>query len=315
MAELTVRALMIDDDSSMFDLTRELFDERYPGRFVFDWAGSFDDGLAAIRQTRHDVYLVDHRIGGQRGVELVAAVAAECQAPIIVTSEQENHDLDVAALRAGAADYLVRDVRDVGHLEHAIRYALQQNELWAALRHRHWQDRERCLAADMDGYIAKPIRQQEVVAVLRSAVGGLAGKTGLFRLTAEHAAVVPVEEDSSHTAAAAMRRLNWKQALRLVADDRDLLNEVLAAFVEECPQLQARLRQAAADEDWATVAKTSHTLQAALRLFGGEVLDLAIALEDSCKRGPMVENRVRFEKFSGELENVPIEVQGYLQGT
>ena len=176
-------------------------------------------------------------------------------------------------------------------------------------------DRERCLAAGMDGYIAKPIRQQEVVAVLRSAIDGLAGETGLFRLTAEHDVLAPVEEDSSHTAAAATRRLNWNQALRFVANDSDLLSEVLAAFVEECPQLQARLRQAAADEDWVTVAKTTHTLQAALRLFGGEVLDLAIALEDRCKRGRMVENRVLSEKFSGELENVLTEVQGYLKGT
>jgi PAS domain S-box-containing protein len=135
MAEVTVRVLLIDDDATAFQLTRELFAERYPGRFAFDWAGSFEEGLAAIRQARHDVYLVDHRIGGHRGVELVGTVAAECQAPLIVTSEQENHDLDVAALRAGAADYLVRDVRDVAHLEHAIRYALQQNELWAALGH------------------------------------------------------------------------------------------------------------------------------------------------------------------------------------
>ena len=133
MAELTVRVLLIDDDSSTFDVTRELFDERYPGRFAFDWAGSFETGLAAIRQARHDVYLVDHRIGGQRGVELVAAVAEECQAPLIVTSEHENHDLDVAALRAGAADYLVRDARDVAHLEHAIRYALQQHRLLTEL--------------------------------------------------------------------------------------------------------------------------------------------------------------------------------------
>ncbi len=154
-------------------------------------------------------------------------------------------------------------------------------------------DRERCLAAGMDGYIAKPIRQQEVVAVLRQS---LAGETGLFRLTAEHDALAPREEDSSPTGAAATRRLNWKQALRFVADDRDLLSEVLAAFVEECPQLQARLRQAAADEDWVTVAKTSHALQAALRLFGGEVLDLAITLEDRCKRGRTDENRVLFDK-------------------
>ncbi len=135
MAEPTVRVLLIDDDSSTFDLTRELFDERYPGRFAFDWAGSFEDGLTAIRQARHDVYLVDHRIGGQRGVELVAAVAAECQAPLIVTSELENHELDVAALRAGAADYLVRDIHDVAHLEHAIRYALQQHRLLTELEH------------------------------------------------------------------------------------------------------------------------------------------------------------------------------------
>ena len=133
MAEPTVRVLLIDDESSRFVITRDLFDVRYPGRFAFDWAGSFADGLAAIRLSRHDVYLVDHRIGGQRGVELVAAVAAECQAPLIVTSEHENHELDVAALRAGAADYLVREVHDVAHLEHAIRYALQQHRLLTQL--------------------------------------------------------------------------------------------------------------------------------------------------------------------------------------
>lgn len=59
------------------------------------------------------------------------------------------------------------------------------------------------------------------------------------------------------------RRLNWNRALRFVANDQDLLSEVLAAFVEECPDLQARLREAAAFEDWLTVAKSSHTLQAA----------------------------------------------------
>ncbi|GDY09556.1 hypothetical protein LBMAG52_30420 [Planctomycetia bacterium] len=66
--------------------------------------------------------------------------------------------------------------------------------------------------------------------------------------------------------------------------------------------------------DWLTVAKTSHTLPAALRLFGREILDLAIALEDRCKRGQTAESRVLFEKFSGELENVLAEIQGSLKG-
>ena len=173
-------------------------------------------------------------------------------------------------------------------------------------------DRERCLEAGMDGYLAKPIRQQEVVAVLRQS---LAGETGLFRLTAKDDVLAPVEDGSNAASASGTRQLNWKQALRFVADDSDLLREVLAAFVEECPEMQARLHQAAATEDWLTVAKTTHTLQAALRLFGGEALGLAVTLEDRCKRGPTDEIHVLFEKFREELENVLTEVQGYLKET
>ena len=173
-------------------------------------------------------------------------------------------------------------------------------------------DRERCLDAGMDGYLAKPIRQQEVVAVLRQS---LAGETGLFRLTAKDDVLAPVDDGSNVPSASGTRQLNWKQALRFVADDSDLLREVLAAFVEECPEMQARLQQASAAKDWLTVAKTTHTLQAALRLFGGEALGLAVTLEDRCKRGPTDEIHVLFEKFREELENVLTEVQGYLKET
>ena len=170
-------------------------------------------------------------------------------------------------------------------------------------------DRELCLAAGMDGYIAKPIRQQEVISVLRQA---LSGSASLPPLTGE-----PIAElTSSETVKTARptQRLNWKQALRTVAEDTELLREVLTAFLEEGPVLQGCLRTGAATGDWLTVAKTSHTLQAALRLFGGQPLELAIALESRCKLGQAEESRVLFEKFSQELENVLDEVQGYLKG-
>ena len=221
-------------------------------------------------------------------------------------------------------------------------------------------DRELCLAAGMDGYIAKPIRQRDVVTVLRSALGGLGGDIDLLRLTAERDALPfkhatsPLECDDSSSLSlplpvgqasetlsdvirhkdkesgnefphsksaldsapvpADSRRLNWTKALRFVGNDESLLSEVLAAFVEECPDLQAQLQRAATNKDWLTVAKTSHTLQAALRLFGGEAVDLAIALEGRCKRGPTDECPVLFEKFRRELENVQAEVQDYLKG-
>ena len=175
-------------------------------------------------------------------------------------------------------------------------------------------DRELCLAAGMDGYIAKPIRQRDVVTVLRSALGGLGGEAGLLRLTAERDTPASLDNPSQTPVPADSRRLNWNKALRFVGNDDSLLSEVLAAFVEECPELQAQLQRAATNKDWLTVAKTSHTLQAALRLFGGEAVELAIALEDRCKRGPTDECPVLFEKFHRELENVQAEVQDYLKG-
>ncbi len=136
MAEPPVRVLLVDDDESTFIITRELFDERYSERFAFDWAGSFDDGLAAIKREQHDVYLVDHRLGGRSGIDLLkAAVAVGCRAPLIVMTGQDSREIDVSAMQAGAADFLVKDVYDVSRLEHAIRYALERQRLHAEIEH------------------------------------------------------------------------------------------------------------------------------------------------------------------------------------
>ncbi len=197
----------------------------------------------------------------------------------------------------------------IRELESAMGGLSQHTPIVAMTAHAMKGDHELCLAAGMDGYIAKPIRQQEVIAVLRQA---LAGPASMSPLTGE-----PVGELASIEAtktASSTRRLNWKQALKTVGEDTELLREVLAAFLEEGPELQARLRSGAATGDWLTVAKTSHTLQAALRLFGGQTLDLAVALESRCKLGQLEESRVLFEKFSQELENVLDEVRGYLKG-
>jgi CheY-like chemotaxis protein/HPt (histidine-containing phosphotransfer) domain-containing protein len=170
-------------------------------------------------------------------------------------------------------------------------------------------DRERCLDSGMDGYVAKPIRQQEISAVLRQVLSGspmsspLPSEPSADQTDSETAKTVPPT-----------RQLNWKKALRTVGDDHELLCEVLESFLEEGPDLQARLQAAAATSDWLAVAKISHTLQAALRLFGGEALDLAVKLEQNCKAGNPLESRVLFEKFSQELENVINEVRGYLKG-
>ncbi len=112
-----------------------------------------------------------------------------------------------------------------------------------------------------------------------------------------------------------MTGLNWDQALSAVGGDRSLLAEVLQAFLEEVPVLRQRMVSGVSVGDWLAVAKATHTLQASLRLFEGQPLELAQALESSCKRGTSDESRDRFAKFAACLENVVGEVEAYLRGT
>src|SRR5436305_1883561 len=83
MGERPVQVLLVEDDSSDCAFIRDLFDEFTPEQYRLDWASTLEAGLAAIQSCRHDVYLVDYRLGSNRGLTLLTqARAAGCRAPI-----------------------------------------------------------------------------------------------------------------------------------------------------------------------------------------------------------------------------------------
>src|SRR5512140_1251448 len=104
----TVRVLLVEDDEDDFIITRDLLSEM-PGRpFALDWVKTFDAGLDTMCQNRQDVVLVDYRLGAHDGIELLrAALERGCQAPVILLTGAGEHQVDVEAMQAGAADYLV----------------------------------------------------------------------------------------------------------------------------------------------------------------------------------------------------------------
>jgi two-component system cell cycle sensor histidine kinase/response regulator CckA len=80
-----------------------------------------------MAQNRHEVCLVDYRLGAQNGIELLrAAIERGCAAPIILLTGQGEHEIDLEAMKAGAADYLVKSRLDARLLERSIRYALER---------------------------------------------------------------------------------------------------------------------------------------------------------------------------------------------
>ena len=80
-----VKVLLVEDDEDDFVITRDLLSE-IPGRpFTLDWVKTFEAGLESMCLNRHDVVLVDYRLGAHNGIELLRAGSERgCQAPVIL---------------------------------------------------------------------------------------------------------------------------------------------------------------------------------------------------------------------------------------
>lgn len=127
-ANVPVRVLLVEDDEDDYVLARVLLSEIPGRRFVLDWARTFEEGLARLCRNEHDVALVDYRLGAHNGVELLRAAADRgCEAPIILLTGSGQHQVDLEAMQAGAADYLVKTQLQPNSLERSLRYAIQRS--------------------------------------------------------------------------------------------------------------------------------------------------------------------------------------------
>jgi signal transduction histidine kinase len=129
-----LRVLIADDDEDDYILTRDLLLRIGRPRFQLDWTPSYEAALQAIELNQHDVYLFDYHLGHADGLELLReALARGCKAPIILLTGNDDWETDVQAMKAGAADYLVKGHLDARLLERSIRYALERTRAQAEL--------------------------------------------------------------------------------------------------------------------------------------------------------------------------------------
>ncbi len=130
-----LRILLIDDDEDDYILTRDLLSETGGGKFRLEWVASYDAGLDTIGKKEHDVYLLDYRLGNHNGLDLLRrAIGDGCKAPIIFLTGQEDYRVDIEAMQAGAADYLLKGQIGASLLERSIRYSIEHKRAEEALR-------------------------------------------------------------------------------------------------------------------------------------------------------------------------------------
>jgi DNA-binding response OmpR family regulator len=95
-----------DDDRIRASLVLALEDEGYPAR----GAATAEEGMRAQRSDPAETVLVDLMLPGLDGFECIRQLRRDDDVPIVVVSARDDtHDI-VAALEAGADDYLVKPV-------------------------------------------------------------------------------------------------------------------------------------------------------------------------------------------------------------
>ncbi len=134
-----IRVLLVDDDENSYVLTRHQLSKISGEKHHLDWASSYEKGLEQIAEGKHDIYLLDYRLGARTGIDLLKeALALGCKAPMIMLTT-ENPEVDAEAMRLGAADFLSKDRLDSALLERSIRYSIKHFKTLQQLREREAQ--------------------------------------------------------------------------------------------------------------------------------------------------------------------------------
>jgi signal transduction histidine kinase/DNA-binding response OmpR family regulator len=146
-------------------------------------------------------------------------------------------------------------------------------------------DRERCLESGMDGYLAKPIQAEELVAALASVSA---------------AARIRPEQGIDRRPPAVLDR---EAALARVGDDPGLLRELIGIFRNEAPRLMTQIRQAIDAADARQLQQSAHALKGSAAVFGASaVCDLARKLEESGAAGNLAGSRETSTVLEQELD-------------
>jgi two-component system KDP operon response regulator KdpE len=122
MSEGKTRILIVDDERSI----RRFLSASLSGQYDVVQASDGEEALRAVAAERPDLLILDLGLPDIDGVEVTRRLREWTQIPIIVVSVREQESDKIAALDAGADDYLTKPF-GAGELMARIRVALRRS--------------------------------------------------------------------------------------------------------------------------------------------------------------------------------------------
>ncbi len=156
-------------------------------------------------------------------------------------------------------------------------------------------DRELCLAAGMDEYIAKPIRAHALFDVIEAVV-----------LPAQAAPPAPAPREI----------IDWAESLRGIEGDQRLLRTLVEAALKEIPALAAAAARAVAGADAPALRLAAHTLRGSLRYFGETpAIEHLQRLEQMGQDRNLADAGVALASLQEEMAEITSAMEKYLRST
>jgi PAS domain S-box-containing protein len=130
-----IQVLLVEDDRYQAFLIGEQLKAAESASFRLEWADTAGKAEALLQARTYDVLLLDYFLGQSTGAELLDDLPGLTnRIPVIILTGRAERDIDFEALRRGASDFLSKDYITPVILERAIRYAVEQFRIRAALR-------------------------------------------------------------------------------------------------------------------------------------------------------------------------------------
>jgi two-component system sensor histidine kinase/response regulator len=156
-------------------------------------------------------------------------------------------------------------------------------------------DRERCLAAGADGYVTKPINPQELFA----AIDQFKSPNQVLSDNPSHSIPSPAADS-----------FDMATALQRVDGDRDLLDEIIRIFMDECPRMIADLQQAFDAGDLRKIERSAHTLKGSASNLGATVVSLSAAdMEAKSHAGDLGGAKAALTRLQREVKSLLAELE------
>jgi PAS domain S-box-containing protein len=216
----------------------------------------------------------------------------------LAMAQRNAYDLVLMDMQMPVMDGLTatREMRQLEQLSRLRIVAMTANAMQ--------RDREACLAAGMDDFVAKPIDPNELWGVLLRWIPPRSSATVPAPLAPAPQAP-SIEDVAGLDAAAGLRRMMGKRALYL---------QMLKRFVDGQHDAAAQIRTALAGGDWATAERLAHTTKGVAATIGAtEVPDHAAALELTLRRrGPRADVDAALARFERSLHELVCRVAAAL---